>query len=394
MKQKFGLSTLLISLVFILAATAGCSASPAGTPQPDIPPVKASGGTIAEAQVVPIQSATLSFASTGTVAEIVVPEGKMVKTGDVIARLKGTERAQAAVTTAELELLTAQQALDTLNRNYNEALAAAQLKLADGEKALDTAKKTRSYKDYTVGTQDQIDIARAEYIVAQDYVKQAESTYNMLADRAEDDLTRAAALTQVAQLRTIRDRALRNLNYLLSKPEKLEVGVAEGELKVAQATVDAAKRDLEKLAKGPDPDQLALIQARIKNAQAQVQSAKTAYNDLTLTAPFDGLVASNNLHVGEFTSPGTSTVTLADISLWKIETTDLTELNVVKFEEGSPVKITFDALPDLELSGKVERIKTIGQNKQGDITYTVVIVLDQQDSRLRWNMTASATFEK
>jgi HlyD family secretion protein len=37
------------------------------------------------------------------------------------------------------------------------------------------------------------------------------------------------------------------------------------------------------------------------------------------------------------------------------------------------------------------QIKPIGVNKQGDITYTVVIAPDQWDERLRWNMTAVAT---
>ncbi|MBA3533913.1 MAG: efflux RND transporter periplasmic adaptor subunit, partial [Ardenticatenales bacterium] len=38
--------------------------------------------------------------------------------------------------------------------------------------------------------------------------------------------------------------------------------------------------------------------------------------------------------------------------------------------------------------GTVTRIRTIGENKQGDITYTVIVTPDKQDERLRWNMTA------
>jgi len=41
----------------------------------------------------------------------------------------------------------------------------------------------------------------------------------------------------------------------------------------------------------------------------------------------------------------------------------------------------------------VVRIKAIGENKMGDITYTVVIQPDQHDERLRWNMTASVVIE-
>ena len=74
--------------------------------------------------------------------------------------------------------------------------------------------------------------------------------------------------------------------------------------------------------------------------------------------------------------------------LSSIETTDLNERNIVLVREGSPVTVTFDAIPALELPGRVNRIQALGENRQGDITYTVTINLDHQDPRLRWNMTA------
>jgi HlyD family secretion protein len=86
-------------------------------------------------------------------------------------------------------------------------------------------------------------------------------------------------------------------------------------------------------------------------------------------------------------------VQLADVSNWQIETDDLTELSIVRVSVGDAVAITFDAIPDLELAGKVVRIKSFGENKQGDITYTVIIQPNQQDERLRWNMTASVAIE-
>ena len=39
------------------------------------------------------------------------------------------------------------------------------------------------------------------------------------------------------------------------------------------------------------------------------------------------------------------------------------------------------------------RIKPLGENKQGDIVYLVVVQPAQLDPRLRWNMTASVTIE-
>jgi HlyD family secretion protein len=87
-------------------------------------------------------------------------------------------------------------------------------------------------------------------------------------------------------------------------------------------------------------------------------------------------------------------VQLADLSVWQIETIDLTELNIARVHKGSQASVTFDAIPDLELIGTVGRIQDLGENKQGDITYAVIIDLGQQDPRLRWNMTASVIVEE
>ena len=84
---------------------------------------------------------------------------------------------------------------------------------------------------------------------------------------------------------------------------------------------------------------------------------------------------------------------MADLSDWRIETDDLTEINVVYVQEGDRVAISIDALPDLELEGTVTRIKPLGENKQGDITYTATITPDSIDERLRWNMTASVIID-
>jgi hypothetical protein len=44
----------------------------------------------------------------------------------------------------------------------------------------------------------------------------------------------------------------------------------------------------------------------------------------------------------------------------------------------------------VKLAGHVLRIKELGENHQGDIVYRAIVVPDQMDARMRWNMTASA----
>jgi HlyD family secretion protein len=128
-------------------------------------------------------------------------------------------------------------------------------------------------------------------------------------------------------------------------------------------------------------------------AQATLAQARAALADTELRAPFAGAVAELDARVGEQVTPGSPVAQLADFSTWQIETDDLTELGVVDIDSGSPVTISVDAIPDLELTGQVTSIKPIGENKRGDITYTVVVEPQQQDERLRWNMTTVVSIE-
>ena len=58
------------------------------------------------------------------------------------------------------------------------------------------------------------------------------------------------------------------------------------------------------------------------------------------------------------------------------------------------VTIKVDALPELTLTGEVESIGALYQEKSGDVTYPVMIKLIDSDPGLRWGMTVAVTFEK
>ena len=165
-----------------------------------------------------------------------------------------------------------------------------------------------------------------------------------------------------------------------------DVSAAEAEVRRAQAQLDL-------LAAGPRPEAIAADEAEIATAQAALAQARIALAETELRAPFAGTVAALDARIGEHVGTGSPVVQLADLTTLQIETDDLTELNVVRVQEGAPATVTFDAIPGLTLTGKVLRIKPLGENKQGDMTYTVVIQPDQLDDRLRWNMTAAVAIE-
>jgi HlyD family secretion protein len=252
-----------------------------------------------------------------------------------------------------------------LPQDAKDREAAALRAVQDAERAVSQAQA-----NYEQAQQNEISgIAAAEARVTA-----AQASLDLLLEGADsDDL--AAARAQVAQ-------AQAHLSKLLGQQRA-------GSLDAAGAAVDNAEAELSAMQAPATEATLDAAAARVEMAEVDLRSARLALEKATLLAPMDGSVAELNLKVGEVPSPAEPALVLADFSEWRLETDDLTELSVVRIREGDPVSIRFDAIDDFELAGTVTQIKPIGENRQGDIVYTVVVAPDAWDERLRWNMTAS-----
>jgi HlyD family secretion protein len=105
------------------------------------------------------------------------------------------------------------------------------------------------------------------------------------------------------------------------------------------------------------------------------------------------VVADLQAKAGSSINAGEIAVTVADFSEWLVQTTDLTEIDVVNLSEGQPVLVSLDALPDVELKGEILSIGQSYAENQGDIVYEVTLLLNETHPSMRWGMTAAVTFE-
>lgn len=375
--KKLFVSIVMLALVGVFAV-AGCVAPGAAnpTPEPTLSAVEPAGQIVAEARVVPARSADLSLTAGGMVAEVLVAEGDRVEAGQVLMRLDAA-RARAAAGRTDAALLRAQAYLADLKAGPRpQEIATAEAALAAAQAALE---KLREGPD-----ENQVIAARAEAANAEAALQQAQAAYDKV--NAYPGASASPQALQLQQATNIYQAAQAHLDVLLKGPRAGDLAVAQAEIQRAQAQLDLVKA-------GPRPQTVAAAEAEVAAAQAGVEEAKAALAETELCAPFAGTVATLEIKAGEMASPGVPLVRLADLSAWEIESDDVTELDVINVHEGAPVAITFDALPGVELTGKVTRISAFGANKQGDIVYTVIIQLDRQDERLRWNMTASVTIQ-
>ncbi|HEY4721643.1 MAG TPA: HlyD family efflux transporter periplasmic adaptor subunit [Anaerolineae bacterium] len=377
--------------VLILASLSlsACGAAPAAVVAPAAAAAPATTvtlaetGTTAEGRILPLQSANLSFSVGGQVAEIPVKEGDIVKAGDVIARLKN-ESLRAAVAEAQAGVDSAKAAQANYQRQLPRQIAAteAEVKAAQARQVGASA-----------GRNNQAAIIEAEATLAQaKYSQQQLETALQLmylykkenSKSAGDIRLQLQSAIEAAQAAQARLNALR-IGSLSDRASVAQIDAASASEAAAQVRLDQLKTE----AAGKTVDTYA---AAIKQAEASLLAAQLALSETEIKAPFAGTIAKINLKLGEQVAAGTPALVLADLSGWRVETNDLTEIKVPSIKAEQLVTVKADALPDIELKGKVESIGEVSQLKSGDVVYTVKVSLVDNDPRLRWGMTVVVKF--
>lgn len=384
---------LFFGVAFVLSlGLVGCSTLNPGAPAvptapPVVPIVTEGGDVVVEGNIVPRDSLRMYSRAGGEVKEVLVQEGDVVAQGDVLVRMSGRDQAEAALAGAQLEELSAQQALDKLNEN-------AALQAAEAKKNLDAASRAlieaqQKLEDYDTKTlETDRDNAITEVNNAKDDLDDAEEEWDKYKDMDVSNSNRKNADTRLKE-------AQKKYNDAVRKRDRLQNNLDQytSEVAAAQALKEDAQRKYDERKGGqPDADDLALAQSRLNSAKAQVKAAQTALADLELKAPFAGTIVELDVVPGEILLPSQQVVYLADLSEIFVETNDLTEMDVVKVAVGREAKITPDALPDLTLNGAVVTIDQVSGKKGGDVTYTVRLKLNESDARLRWGMTVEVRF--
>lgn len=387
-RLSFSQSTPVLILVLALLL-AGCSVFNPATPTP-LPTVvldntsasaqpaspAMGGGVVASGVVAPAQSAGLVFTISGKVETVSVAVGEQVQAGQPLARLAGQEELAAAISQAEFELVQAQQALDDLKTETDDARVRAMQEIIAYEKALRDAQY--ALDNFTVPSNQ----AGLETVEALNLMKQrleaARLAFEPYKYRPSSDPVRQDRLDALNEAQADYNAAVRRLQY-------------EYDLQVTQAQLDKALSDYAILQAGPDPARLRLAEARLSTAQAQLAAAQAALNRLTLVAPFDGTVARLEIHPGEWVIPGQAVLTLADLGNLQIETTDLSERDIPQVEVGQPVTVFIKAL-GLQLPGHVSAIAPLADTLGGDVVYKATIELDDAPPGLRAGMSVEVAF--
>jgi RND family efflux transporter MFP subunit len=356
----------------------------------------------------------------GDIISVSAQAGQKVKTGTILASInardarKAVRDAETGLASAEIALKKASLSTDDVTKTYDDAFNSisdtfidlpsvitdvdaifynsnhspyfsdARMRDVGGDTAID-------YK-YKAGRE--FDAAKAAYLAnLTDYKNiSRNSDRQALLNMLSETYNTTKALTDAVKdlhsaIDFVKDRITAaeittDISTLDSYTTKLNTHVSN---------LLSAKQSIQNALQGTVSNSLDIDSAKLNVQQKQnaLYDAQLTLSDYTIKAPFEGVLAALNVKKGDTISSGTIVATV--ITDQKIATIGLNELDAAQVKVGEKATLTFDAVPDLTITGQVINIDTLGTVSQGVVTYNAKIGFDTQDNRIKPGMSVSAS---
>lgn len=321
----------------------------------------------------------------GRVLQILVAEGDAVGKGDVVVKLE-TAEAESRVAAARANLSQTEAVLAKLIAGPRpEEIQHAEAAVAEAEAAylmavagprseeIETARANASARRATVD-QVRIDLQRSETLRADGAISQ-------------QDLDHARKQTEVAE--SMHRAALEQLDLLVR-------GTRDEKIAMAKAVRDRTCATRDALYKGSRKEDIDAARAARDAAVAHVAAAQVALDEMTITAPMDGIVEILDLEPGDLVGPG-PVVSIIDPE--RLELTVYVGAAVLGFLRlGQAVDFTTDSHGDSRFPGRIVFISSDGeftprnlqtQEERVQQVFAVKLAFDSNGGRLRAGMSAT-----
>jgi HlyD family secretion protein len=247
---------------------------------------------------------------------------------------------------------------------------------------------TRAYNATTRATADETAIANfadEAYSASQelaDAIKALSTTLDHI--KADENTVPAQLSTDETSLASFQTKINGDVTSALSL--KSAITDAKQSIQNADASIAEKQSSYNDTAVPSDID-LKTAELDVSQKREALESAEEKLADYTIRAPFDGVVATLDVKKGDTVS---SDAIATLVTKEQIATVSLNEVDVAKIKVGDKATLSFDAVPDLSLTGEIVSIDTLGTVSQGVVSYDVKIGFDTQDSRVLSGMSVSA----
>ncbi len=281
----------------------------------------------------------------GRIIEVAVREGETVQQGDLLVKLAGEqtvasrEEASARVEVAERRIEQARDQIRVLESRL------AQNEIQQQQAGLDAQGRVAQ-------AEGQLSAAQAEQARAQADLEQNKADAERYGELAKKG---AVPVQQAEQFAT----RVKTSEALVEAAHK-QVAAAEGAVKIARAALSNPQiRESERTSLHRQIDeartQVRLSQAEKEAAKATLARTEADVGDLTVTAPFNGVVITRAAEPGQVVSPGTTLLTMVDPARLYLRGF-VPEGEIGKVKVGQRAEIYLDSAPDQAIEAEVLRI--------------------------------------
>ncbi|HEV2216305.1 MAG TPA: HlyD family efflux transporter periplasmic adaptor subunit [Candidatus Dormibacteraeota bacterium] len=396
--------------------------------------------------IVPMAQANVNFRVSGVLTEIDTTVGGHVAAGQVLAKVDSTSEGQAlAAAQANLQVAQANlQAVETpltsaqisqlehnlaiAQQSYNDTVAQVNFtntqdtaQVAADRNQLTTDQNSLTFNPTYQTDQQKLttDQATLNADIATFNANCSGQTYpysgacatyyaTVGADQATVNNDQLALNTCCTAAITAVNADKSRLNQDLAK-QQADTMSGQRSINSAASQVTSAQDQLNTQTQ-TKPNQIASAQAQLASAQAAVQTAQQNLAATTLVAPMNGTVNAINGVVGESVGPGSGSTPEAPGTQAPLPSTGTSSSFmvigndsgmevVVPFAESDAARVagnqdasvTFDAVPNVTITGKVIAVASSATVTSGVVNYYATISLDQGNASLKEGMTSNAT---
>ncbi len=427
MKQNRGI-ILIVALIVVVAGAAVLLSSGqlAGVQESlglNVTGALAGKPTVEASGTIEAEEVSITGEVGGQVTDVLADEGNVVKAGDVLVRLDEA-LVLARMGEAHAAIRVAQANLEEVKAGARpEEIAGAEATLAQAQAARDGAKRAwelaQEMLDNPLELDAQIHNARNKLTLAEKGVEQAQAAIKLAEvqrDQYKNDLSdqgktsyRAgqlqvqAAEAGLAAAQAAHDGAriaLNGLSAMRADPIAIrtQVNQAQAEYESAVANAEAAQAALDTLLAGPSDEEIAVAEAQVQQAEAALGLLEVQRDKLTLYAPRNGMITTRNVHTGETVRPGSTLMTLADLSEVTLKVfVPETQIGLVKL--GQAVRVTVDSYPGQVFEGQVSYISPRAEftpknvqtkEERVNTVFAVKVAIPNPDMHLKPGMPADA----
>jgi HlyD family secretion protein len=313
------------------------------------------------------------------VGEVFADVNDQVEQGQILAELADNSLPQS-VLLARADLVAARKELNEL-ANSNTESAEAYKTLLQVEKDLRVARDDRNRWNYNNSNWTRIYNARQTFLDAEEERKPFQEAFDAVENLPADDEERIQAKQALDEARLKRDKALRNLNYILGKGYDQQVAEDFADYEIALARLEDAQREWERVREGPNKDDISAAEAKVAAAEATVSQA-------WLESPISGTITRAVPKAGDSVEAGDEGFRIDDLSELTV-LIEISEVDVNRIAVGQSAELSFDAIGSTIYEGRVTEVSAVGVDRGSGVVFEVRVVINDPDEFVRPGMTAA-----